>query len=259
MNKKILKQAKLFKNEMPVFSKVRELCGLAFAYQDENETLFLEAKRGGRAKVISMEEFLKFLSYTQNVNVKSFEDIDNLLNSYQSRKDNIIHTGDSKSSFVKVFDRVVLVKKTGELFKLYKKEDLFLLDGINEFVAIENAETFLNIENKTKYFSSEYFIYLSGYANTLTRAFLKTKSVEFFVDYDIEGMNIYESFECDVKRLHIAKDIERYFIGQVDNKELYKKQRANLKKNYSREATIVIELITKYSSVVEQEIIYETY
>lgn len=265
MNKTLLKQAKRFENEEPTYSSIKVLCQLASSYQIENESFFLDAKRGQKVKILSFEDFFEFLSDTQNFTIKSFKDIDIILTPYQSRKENILHTGDSKSHFIKVLDGVVLIKKAGELAQLYQKENLYLLDTIEKFVAIENAETFLNIENKTKYFSSEYFVYLSGYANTLTRGFLESKSVEFFVDYDIESMNIYEGFTCVSKKLHIPIDIERYFKGVADakstftNQEVYLNQRKNLKEYYSHEAQIVIELIREYSSVVEQEIIYEAY
>jgi hypothetical protein len=259
MNTSILKQAKRFENEEPTYSSVKAFCSLASVYQEENEVFFLEAKRGKRVKILHLHLFFEFLSDTQNFPIKSFQDIETLLTPYQSRKENILHTGDSKSNFIKVFDGVVLVKKAGELAQLYPKENLYLLDAIEQVVAIENAETFLNIENKMQYFSSEYFVYLSGYANTLTREFLENKSVEFFVDYDIEGMNIYESFTCVSKKLHIPIDIEAYFTTKLSNKALYLKQRKNLKTLYSPEAQIVIDLIKEYSSVVEQEIIYETY
>jgi len=259
MNTIILKQAKKFENEEPVYSSVKKFCELASEYQEENEVFFLDAKRGKRVKVLHFDSFFEFLSMLQDFNLKSFKDIDNILTPKETRKDNILQSGNSKNSFVKVFDGVILIKKIGELPQLYKKEDLHLLDDVQRFVAIENGETFLNIENKAKYFSSDYFVYLSGYSTTLTRTFLKTKSVEFFVDYDIEGMNIYESIECVSKTLHIPKELENYFISQVDNKALYKKQRVNLKEKYSSEANLVIELIKKYSSTVEQEIIYETY
>jgi len=157
MNKTILKQAKRFENEEPTYSSVKAFCSLAFDYQEENEVFFLEAKRGKRVKILHLTLFFEFLSDTQNFSIKSFQDIDSILTPYQSRKENILHTGNSKSNFIKVFDGIVLVKKAGELAELYQKENLYLLDAIEKFVAIENAETFLNIDNKTKYFSSEYF------------------------------------------------------------------------------------------------------
>jgi hypothetical protein len=99
---------------------------------------------------------------------------------------------------------------------------------------------------------------LAGYANTLTREFLKAKEVNFFLDFDIEGMNIYESFECKSKNFHMPKDIERFFLDKrFHNVVLYKKQRAKLKNEYSKELLTLKELIAKHNTVVEQEIVYE--
>ncbi len=154
----------------------------------------------------------------------------------------------------------MIVKKRADITRLYRVEELKELTNITDFVAIENGETFLNIDKYTNYFKAEYFVYLSGYANTLTREFLKSKRVDFFVDYDIEGMNIYESFECESKSLYIPDDIEKYFEGdKYHNTSLYKKQRDRFKKSYSKEANIIVDLIQKYNTVVEQEIIYEAY
>jgi len=103
-----------------------------------------------------------------------------------------------------------------------------LFENIGNFVAIENGETFLNIEKYTSYFKEQYFVYISGYSNSLTREFLSLK-------------------------------IESYFLNKkYHNVELYKKQRARYKKEYSKESMPIINLIKKYNTVVEQEIIYET-
>jgi hypothetical protein len=259
MNKTILKQAFLFKDENPIFSKVKELSQLALKYQSENEIYFLHAKRGEKAVVKNQELFFRFLFQTQQVSINNFEDISNILNA-ETRSDNIKFSGDSKSNFIRVFDNVVVVKKKGEIAKLYQSYDLNELEIIENFLAIENGETFLNIEKFSEYFNEDYFIYLAGYANTLTRTFLKTKKVTFFVDFDIEGLNIYESFECESKKLHIPKNIEKYFLNEkYNNVELYKKQRARMKSNYSQDVMPIIELIKEYNTVVEQEIVYETH
>ena len=259
MNKTILSQALLLENNNVPSSKIKELHKLALKYQSENEIYFLYVKRGAQSTIKNQEFFFRFLSETQSVIIKSFEDIANILNT-SSRIDNIKFSGDSKSNFVRVFDSVVVVKKRGEIAKLYQIADLHKLERIEHFLAVENGETFLNIDKIADNFDEDYFIYLAGYANTLTRNFLKAKEVTFFVDYDIEGMNIYESFECKRKRLHVPKEIESYFLNKnYNNAALYKKQRARMKENYSKDVLHVIELIKKHNTVVEQEIIYETH
>ena len=257
MNKKLLRQALLFESNTSVYSSVKELCALALKYQSENEVHFLQAKRGQKAFIKNESEFFRFLSYTQDIHVESFVDITNILNA-TTRSENIKFSGDSKTNIVKIFDAVVVVKKKGEIAKLYQSCDLGELEAIEHFLAIENGETFLNIEQFAENFSEVYFVYLAGYANTLTREFLKTKEVNFFLDFDIEGMNIYESFECKSKHFHMPWHVENFFSDKrYNNVELYKKQRARLKSEYSQELNQLKELIQKYNTVVEQEIVYE--
>lgn len=257
MNRKILNQALLFENNSPVYSKVKELCEVASHYQEENTLYFLQAKRREKTLIKNEVDFFRFISQTQDINVKSFNDIESLLNA-RTRSENILYSGSSKSNYVRVFDNVVVVKKKGEMTKIYQKSDLVELSQIQRFVAVENGETFLNIENIADKFEEEYFVYIAGYCNTLTRNFLKSKEVNFFIDYDIESMNIYESFECKSKKLHIPVDIERYFKDErLHNVELYKNQIHRKKTEYSQSVAPIIKLIEKYNTVVEQEIIYE--
>ncbi len=259
MNKKLIKQALLFQEGNPTHSKIKDLYTLALEYQSDNGVYFLEAKRGTKSFIKDEEEFFRFLSQMLGTKVYTFEELEKTLHA-ESRSENIQNSGNSKSSFIKVFDQVVIVKKKGEVSKLYKEDELYELSDVNSFVAVENGETFLNIDKYAKYFQAEYFVYLSGYASSLTREFLRSKEVEFYLDYDIEGMNIYESFECRSKTLHIPKTLECYFQGdKYHNIELYKKQRKRLRKSYSQEASVIIKLIKKYATVVEQEIIYEAY
>ncbi|MBN2782430.1 MAG: hypothetical protein JXQ66_04250, partial [Campylobacterales bacterium] len=104
----------------------------------------------------------------------------------------------------------------------------------------------------TKY-GFENFVYLGGFANTLTREFLKDKDVVFFLDFDIEAIRIYDSFECKSKKFFRPDDIEDYFQN-YSNQTLYKKQRKSLPDAH-KELDWLIKLITKYSVVVEQEAI----
>lgn len=259
MNKTILKQALLFQDERPPYSRVKELLQAILEYQNENECYFFHAKRGERCIIKSHELFFLFLSQTQNLSIKKFEDIENILNA-NTRAQNIQLTGNSKSNFLRVFDSVVVIKKRAHKPQLYKKVELDELSHISSFVAIENGETFLNIESFADNFSEEYFLYLAGYANSATREFLQSKEVQFFVDFDIEGLNIYESFVCKKKSIHLPLNIEAFFQSEkYSNVELYKKQRAKFKESYSPELEPIVKLIQKYNTVVEQEIVYETY
>ena len=259
MNKTILKQALLFENNTPINSRVKELCKLVLDFQNENEVYILQAKKGQSTLIKNEKLFFEFLSEIHDTNIESFRDINNILEA-ETRSENIEFSGDSKTNIVKVFDNVVVVKKVGEVAKLYQSSDLCELNDIENFVAIENGETFLNIDKFSDRFDEKYFVYLAGYANTLTRIFLESKNVNFFVDFDIEGMNIYESFNCKSKKLYIPKNIQSYFLHKnYNNVELYKKQRARLKNKYSEKVLPIIELIKEHNTVVEQEIIHEAY
>ncbi|MDQ7067457.1 MAG: hypothetical protein Q9M40_05530 [Sulfurimonas sp.] len=79
-------------------------------YQDENSLYFLQARRREKTLIKNEEEFFRFISQTQELNVKSFSDIKNLLNT-TTRSENILLSGNSKANYVRVFDGVVVVKK----------------------------------------------------------------------------------------------------------------------------------------------------
>ena len=256
MNKRILRQALKFEsNKTPPYSEIESLALLAFKYEQENETYFLKAKRRERASIIDEDEFFRFISdeIVKNKTILSFNEINNILNA-NSRAENIEYSGDSKTNYVKVFDKILIVKKRGELPKLYQREDLYHINNINSFVLIENGETFLNIEKIAHYFNNNYFIYISGNPNSLTRDFLREKEVTFFVDYDIISMNIFDDFKCKKKKLFIPPNIELLFSDKKNrNIELYKKQRKYLRETYSAEVMPIIKLIKKYNIVIEQE------
>ncbi|MBN2896924.1 MAG: hypothetical protein JXK05_13650 [Campylobacterales bacterium] len=255
--KKLLKQAMLFETQSPIFSSVKELYSTLKAYENEYEVYILEGKRGERVELKNREAFFLFLSESLQIHVRDFEDIKNYFNS-NTRKENIEFGGDSKHRYLKVFDKTVLIKQRGALAQLYQQDDLEQLKHITHFIAVENGETFLNIDKKAEHFAADYFVYLGGYSNTLTRNFLESKAVEFFVDYNIEGMNIFESFTTQYKTFHIPEDLERYFITpNFNSQNLYQKQRARMRESYTQELNVVLALIQKYATVVEQEIVYE--
>jgi len=259
MDIKIINQALKFENSSPNFSEIKELYSLAAQYQQENNCFFLDAKRGQKSSLKDEKLFFEFLNTTQKINTHTFYEL-KILKSPQSRAQNIEFSSNSKNRYLKVFDNVLTFKGPNHPIQLLQEDDLVKLDKIEHFIAIENAETFLKIHNYLAHFKNSNFIYLGGYSNRLTRKFLASKNVEFFLDFDIEGMNIYESFECKSKSLHIPKSLDTFFKNRnFANVDLYKKQISRLKKSYSPESTIVIKLIKAFNAVVEQEIIYETY
>lgn len=253
MNKTILKQALKFKNTNPTYSQVEKLCKQAQIYQSDNDEVFLYAKYRQKVEILNKEIFFEFIS-SQGLQgdglVNSFEDIEKIL-SAKTRKENIEASGDSKNSIVRVFDNVIVFQTNDNNPILYKKASDILVK--EQILAVENAETFLNIYEIMSKFGFAHFVYLGGFSNTLTREFLKDKDVVFFLDYDIEAIRIYDSFECRKKSFFKHPDIEKYFKNSA-NQKLYLKQRASFFKKHN-ELQWLIDLIDKYSAVVEQEAI----
>ncbi len=251
----LLKKALLFRDTIPPYSRIESFYEEVIGYQELTGSIFISAKSGQVAKILDWEGFFEFLSdQVMNKTFVSFEDIDAYLETPKDRADAIERRGDSKSSYVKVFEKTLLIQKDTKPVQLFTEENIEELKGFNSVVVIENGETFLTIAKYHHLFDCHNFLYLGGHGNTLTRKFLKDKTVLFFVDFDIISMNIYEDFECEHKSLFVPEDIESYF-SNYPNERLYQKQRKLLRDVYVGDALQIITLIKKYSTVVEQEII----
>lgn len=252
MNISLLRQALKFKYDKPTSSQVEKLYKKASSYQSENDILFITSKYRGRAEILNEKLFFDFLSdeIVKNVRVDNFEDIENILNA-QTRHEHIVASGDSKNSIVRVFDKVVIFQTANNNPVLYKNHsDIKVKDRI---LAVENGEIFLNIYSIMSKFGFNEFVYLGGFANTSTREFLKDKDVVFFLDYDIEAIRIYDSFNCKSKSFFIHPEIENYFKNN-NNQKLYLEQRDKLPEKHA-ELQWLLDLINYYSAVIEQEII----
>lgn len=254
INKTLLKKILLFEKTQPVFSIIKTLNEVIIKYQNDNEVYFFSASRGQRANILNEELFFEFVSQEllSGKKVTSFNDIKKILYA-DTRVDNIKYSGDSKTNYIRVFDNVVVVKKLGQIAQLVQEKDLDALALSHGYVVVENGESFLNVDTLNAAFKYDTFVYLGGYANTLTRKFLEDKKVEFFCDFDIEGMNIYESISCLEKSFYLPKNIDLLF-EKFPNTELYKKQIKNLKENYDKKLDVLLQLITKNNTVVEQEV-----
>jgi len=252
MNKSLLNQALKFKTSSPTFSQIEKLYKEALLYQTQNDVFFIKAKHRTKSEILDMQLFFEFVSehILDNVAVNSFDDIEKILQA-KTRKENIATSGDSKNSIVRVFDNVVIYQEGNSNPILCT--DITDVKPKEQILAIENGETFLNIYPLMSRFGFKEYIYLGGFSNTLTREFLKDKNVVFFLDYDIEAIRIYDSFECKSKSFFKHPDIESYFKNN-GNQTLYLKQRAALPTKHT-ELQWLIDLINKYSVVVEQEII----
>jgi hypothetical protein len=122
-------------------------------------------------------------------------------------------------------------------------------------LAVENGETFLNIYDTASKFGYDQYIYLGGMSNSATREFLKDKNVTFFLDYDIEAIRIYDSFECRSKHFFMHPEIEDYFANEkYRNEALYRKQLFALPTSHP-ELQWLIDLIKQHSAVIEQEVL----
>lgn len=257
-NKTILKQALLFKSEdLPTYSRIKQLYERAITYQTLNNCAIISAKPRQEAKILDVQLFFNFIDeLVENKTINNFNDLENYLSPSSTRLESIQNQGDSKSYYAKVFNKTLLFKHAKMVAKLYTEENIKEIRNIEKIVVIENAESFLHINSNSYNFPYENFIYLGGQANTLTREFLKNKTLLFFIDFDIVSMNIYEDFSCHKKELFIPHDLEeKYFMENKANQTLYKKQREQLRDNYGDEASRVIKLIKHYHAVVEQEVV----
>ena len=255
MDKTLLNQALKFHNNLPTFSQTTHLNELAKQYQKENDLYFIELKLRQKSKVLDWEKFFVFLSEVGNdgKTISSFEDIKRLLAPTTTRQENIENTGDSKSRYISVFDGIVVFQHTNEEPKLYKNPDEIILND-TPILAVENGETFLNIYDIASKFGYDQYIYLGGMSNRATREFLKDKNVTFFLDYDIEAIRIYDSFECRSKSFFKHPEIENCFVNaKYQNEELYRKQLSALPAKHD-ELQWLIDLINQHSAVIEQEV-----
>lgn len=258
MNKTLLKQALLFKDELPQHSKVKKIYELAVEFQNTNGCFFLESKRRQRAKVYDFAKFFEFISdvLLNGKSINSFEEIEDILNA-STRQENIYASGDSKNSIVKVFNNVVVYQVGDENPMLYKNHLEIKPKG--KILAVENGETFLNIFPTMSKFGFNEFVYLGGNSNKATRDFLKDKDVVFFLDYDIFAIHIYDSFTCKKKEFFRHPDLEKIFSNdRLCNEELYRKQLKNIP-SYHDELHWLLELIKRYNKVVEQEVFNDSH
>lgn len=254
MNKLLLKQALKFKEGNPTNSQIKILIQAVSKYQKENDLYFLNIKHGQKPEVINQIEFFKFLSEVNDLIINSFDEIEFFIEDTSTRKESIEKYGNSKKYYSKVFDKVIVFKNKNENPILYSEINQIPIIENKQILAVENGETFLNIYPIMKKYGFEQFVYLSGFPNSLTKEFLKDKDVVFFLDYDIEAIRIYDSIKCKTKEYFKHPNIEEYFDNKKYlNKELYKEQRSRLPE-YHTELQWLIDLIKKYSGVIEQEI-----
>jgi len=255
MDKTLLRQAQKFQNNTPAFSQSKYFNELAKSYEREHAKVFTHIRFGQKSKILDWDEFFLFLSEKGNngKTISSFEDIECLLAPATTRQENIEKTGDSKSRYIKVFDNVVIFQHGDKQPKIYNDPNEISLSR-STILAVENAENFLRIYLTMTQYGFDQFVYLGGMSNRATREFLKDKNVTFFLDYDIEAIRIYDSFECRSKSFFKHSELEKYFSNtKYQNETLYRKQLSSLPSSHY-ELQWLIDLISKHTAVIEQEI-----
>ena len=247
----LLKQALKLRNNPP-FGEVKGLMALAREYQAETNDYFVRGGRGERVELLDEAAFFRFLSETLQMPIDGFTAIERALGA-QSRAENIAATGDSKSSAVAPFAKTLLLRRAGELPALFREKELGRLKDIGRVVAVENAESFLDFETLDRHFDTQAFVYLGGQPNALTREFLSSREVLFFIDWDIVSLNFYDNFACKSKSLFVPEDFDR-LLERFGNEALFLKQRYALRESYTPETAPIVEKIEACAKVLEQEI-----
>jgi len=239
--KTFLIQSLKLKNNPP-YSQIKKFIE---KYQN-SDNIFLDARRGKRVKVLNETLLFEFIREESGFDIYSFDDIEKILNT-STKEENIKYTKDSKNSSITPFNKTMLIKQNNKIC-LYQDTNL----NIQKLVAIENSETFLNIQG------DKIFLYLSGNPNKLIREFIKDKEVEFFIDLDIISLNMYENIECKKKSIFVPDDFDE-LLDKYGNQNLYLKQRRFLKEQYNLTQNI-IDKIMNLNKVLEQEVIkYDSY
>lgn len=213
--------------------------------QKEDLDLFLIFD-GKYPKILDENSFEKFV--LDFLDIKSLEYFDNEV---LSKKESVNIYKNSKRKNIHTDENCIVIRKRGKRAKIYYKE---FPKTDKKIVAIENYETFLNLDFSL--FKENYFVLLNGYPNKMVKEFLKNKKVTFFVDFDLFGIDIFNSIECKKKKFFLPKNIEK-LLKKFGSVELYKKQ--NFKKNNlkfeNKKVKYLFELINKYSKCLEQEIL----
>ena len=211
----------------------------------EDYNIFL-AFSGKNAKILDEKVFEKFVFW--KLDIKSWKDFEKEV---KSKKESIEVYNNSKRKSIHTDENTIVFRKRNKRAEIFYKE---FPKNIKRVVAVENYEAFLRIDFSL--FEEENFILLNGFANSLTKEFLKDKEVLFFVDFDFFGIEIFNSIQCKSKDLFLPINLEELLI-KYGNRELYKRQlfkKSNLNLE-NKNAKYLYELINKYSSCLEQEIL----
>jgi hypothetical protein len=216
-------------------------------YRKQEDAKFFLRFCDKKIEIVDKDWFEKFVC-----DYLGISDIKNFDRKVYSKKESVEVYGDSKKKNLHTSDLIVVLREK------YKNPIIYCNDfpEIKKVVAIENFESFLKVDFSR--FKEEWFVYLGGEANKKVREFLKDKEVLFFVDFDFEGIDIFENFKCRKKELYLPENIEE-LIKNSNNQQLYldQKQTGNRLKLTNTNAKKLYDIINKYARVIEQEILDE--
>jgi len=247
---RLLRQA-LKLREGATYSELKALVEAAAEYARKEGEMVLYARPRERVRIVDEAAFWRFVAESTGLRVDSFEALEAALDA-SSRRENIEATGDSKRTAVAPFSKTVLLRRAGEVPRLYRPGELPFVDG--EVLAVENAESFLEAEALAARFDAPWHLYLGGNPNRAVRDFLRQQRVRFFIDWDIVSMNLFDDLECAAKALYLPEDFNALVV-RYGNRALYEKQRYLLRERYGPETAPVIAAIRRRGAVLEQEIV----
>jgi len=168
--------------------------------------LLFEPRR--RVQILDEELFFQFLSDEVGFQIRSFQEIAAVLNS-TSRSEAVARSRESKWRPIAPFGEGLWLRRRGEPFARFYTEEP--QEAIERVVAVENGESFLHIASIQELFDAHWFLYLGGFGSQRVRSFLARREVICFLDWDIAGMNIYESLPARRKWLFVPDNIEELF------------------------------------------------
>jgi len=232
MSKRALLHEALKLLQGATYSQLPRLRERYFAMRPLYPRSFLRFEPRKRVQILDETLFFQFLSDEVGFVVSSFEEIVQALEP-ASRGEAVARNRESKWGSISPFSQGMWLRKRGEPFARFYTDEPE--EEIGRVVAVENGESFLRIASLQELFDAHWFLYLGGFGNRLVRSFLAQREVICFLDWDIGGMNIYESLPAQQKWLFVPDNIEELF-QRYGNPKLYFKQRSLLRESYSPEA-----------------------
>ena len=233
---------KYYFNEKLSKKEIKEFSELANEYaKKEDISLFVINNR-----ILNKKDFFDFLSDFLKRKIKTIDDLDFIAT---SNKENIKKTTNPKYRYIPTTKDLLIIREKNKNAEIFYKS---MPSDISKVVAVENMSSFFNLDFEL-FEDYEYFVYLGGFSNELTKKFLEDKEVLFFVDFDFYGIKIFNSIKAKKKEIFVPSNLEELIIKN-GNEELYLSQNSYVKLT-SKNSKIIYKLIKKHSKVLLQEIL----